>query len=142
MPVDKVEHLPCLPCEQTLFSVAPNPFHTFWINLPSQQRGCLEYRAVRRLLLVKVTNGRIQQCNYMVHPVARSAPIGLRTDLRFAELSLHAVASDRGTVSAPEKDVDRELQWTKSPSIEGLPNFAINLKRVRSASPQAPTIAK
>jgi hypothetical protein len=40
---------------------------------------------------VKVTNGRIQQRYYIVHPV-----------------SLHC----RGTVSVPEKDVDRELQWT------------------------------
>jgi hypothetical protein len=42
-----------------LFSVVRGPFDGLWINLPSQQRGCLEYRAVRRLFLVKVTNGRI-----------------------------------------------------------------------------------
>jgi hypothetical protein len=59
MPVDIVEHLPCLPCQQMLFSVVRGPFDGLWINLPSQQRGCLEYRAVRRLFLVKVTNGRI-----------------------------------------------------------------------------------
>ena len=93
-------------------------FHRLWINLPSQQRGCLEYRAVRRLFLVKVTNGCIQQCYYVVHPVARSALTGLRTDLRFADLSLHC----GGTVSTSEKNVDRELQWTKAPSIEGLPH--------------------
>ena len=59
MPVDVVEHLPCLPSQQTFLSVVRGPFHRSWINLPSQQRGCLEYRAVRRLFLVKVTNGRI-----------------------------------------------------------------------------------
>jgi hypothetical protein len=89
-----------------------------WINLPSQYRGCLEYRAVRRVFLVKVTNGRIQQRYYSVHPVTRSALTDLRTGLRFADLSLHC----RGTVSVPEADVDRELQWTLSPPIEGLPN--------------------
>jgi hypothetical protein len=116
MPVDIVEHLPCLPCQQTLFSVVRGPFHRLWINLPSQQRGCQEYRAVRRLFLVKVTNGHIKQCDYMVHPVTRSALTDLRTSLRFADLSLHC----RGTVSASDKDVDRELQWTKAPSFEGV----------------------
>jgi hypothetical protein len=89
MPVDVVEHLPCLPSQQTLLSAVRGRFDRSWINLPSQQRGCLEYRAVRRLFLVEVTNGRIQQCYYIVHPVARSALTGLRTDLRFADLSLH-----------------------------------------------------
>src|SRR3984957_18740510 len=49
----------------------------------------------------------------MMHPIARSALT--RTVPRFANLSLHC----RGTVSAPEKKVDRELQWTKAPSLEG-----------------------
>jgi streptogramin lyase len=53
----------------------------------------------------------------MIHPVARTALTDLRCGLRLAELSLHC----RGTVSAPAKDVDRELQWTKAPSMEGLP---------------------
>ena len=79
MPVDIVEHFPCLPCEQTLLPIVRSPFHKLWINLPSQQRGCLEYRAVRGLFLMKVTNGRIQQCNYVEHPVTRSALIDLRT---------------------------------------------------------------
>jgi hypothetical protein len=43
-----------------------------------------------------------------VHPVTRSALTYLRTGLRFADLSLHY----RGTVSVPERDLDRELQWT------------------------------
>jgi len=118
MPVDIVEHLPCLPCQQTLFSVVRGSFYRLWINPPSQQRGCLEYRAVRRVFLVKVTNGRIQQRYYIVHPVAGSALTDFLTDFRFADLSLHC----RGTVSVPEKDVDRELQWTKSPPNEGLPS--------------------
>lgn len=53
-----------------------------------------------RQFLRKVTNGLIQKCYDIVHPVA----------------NLH----DRRTVSVPEKDVDRELQWAKAPSIEGL----------------------
>jgi hypothetical protein len=69
MSIDIVEHLPDLPCEQALFAVVCSLFHRLWIKLSSQQRGCLEYRAVRRLFLVKVTNGRIQQCYYIVHPV-------------------------------------------------------------------------
>jgi hypothetical protein len=40
------------------------------INLPSQYRGCLEYRAVRRVFLVKVTDGHIKQRYYIVHPVS------------------------------------------------------------------------
>jgi signal transduction histidine kinase/ligand-binding sensor domain-containing protein len=56
---------------------------------------------VRRLFLVKVTNGRIQQGYNLVHPVLR----------------LHC----RGTVSVAEANVDRELQWAKAHSIEGLP---------------------
>jgi hypothetical protein len=120
MPVDIVEHLPYLPREQTLFSVVCDPYHRLWIKLSSQQPSCLEYRAVRSLFLVKVTHGSVQQCYNIVHPAARSALTELLTGLRLADLSLHAAASDRGTVSAREKDVDRELQWTKSPSIEGL----------------------
>jgi signal transduction histidine kinase/ligand-binding sensor domain-containing protein len=119
--VDIVEHLPYLPSQQALFSVVRGPFHRPWIKPTSQQRGCLEYRAVRGLFLMKVTHGRIQQCYYIVHPVTRPALTELLTGLRFADLSFHTAASDRGTVPAPERDVDRELQWTKSPSIEGLP---------------------
>jgi signal transduction histidine kinase/streptogramin lyase len=117
MAVDVVEHFPCLPCQQTLFALIRGPFHWLWINLPSQQRGCLEYRAVRRLFLMKVTDGCIQERYYIVHPVTRSALTDIRIELRFAHLSLHC----RETVSAFDKDVDRELQWGKAPSIEGLP---------------------
>src|SRR5277367_6290629 len=65
---------------------------------------------------MKVSNGHIQQRDYMMHPVTRSALTYPQTELRFANLSLHC----RGTVAVPEQDVDRELQWTKAPSIEGL----------------------
>jgi len=34
LPVDIVEHLPYLPCQQTLFAVVRGPFHKLWINLP------------------------------------------------------------------------------------------------------------
>jgi signal transduction histidine kinase/ligand-binding sensor domain-containing protein len=53
----------------------------------------------------------------MVHPAARSALTDLRTGLRLEGLCLHC----GGTVSAHEQEVDRELQWRKAPSIEGLP---------------------
>jgi hypothetical protein len=64
-----------------------------WINLPLQQRGCLEYRAVRGLFRVKVPNGRIQQCYDIAHPVARSALTDLLTGLgyrqRLSEVTIH-----------------------------------------------------
>jgi hypothetical protein len=50
---------------------------------------------VRRLFLVKVTNGRIQKSYYIVHPATRSALTDLLTGLRIADLSLHGAASDR-----------------------------------------------
>jgi hypothetical protein len=116
MPVDMVEDLACLPCQQMLSPSVGGPLYRSRINLPTQQRASLDYRTVRGLSLVKVSHGRIQQCDYMIHPIARSALTDLQTELRFTDLSLHC----RGTVSAPEKDVDRELQWAKAPSIEGL----------------------
>jgi signal transduction histidine kinase/ligand-binding sensor domain-containing protein len=119
MPVDILEHLADLPCQQTLFAVVCRPFHGFWIKLSSQQRGGLAYRAMRGLFLVKMTNRRVQQRYYSLHPVARSALTGFLTCLRFVDLSLHAATSDGVTVAAPEKNVDRELQWTKSPPIGG-----------------------
>jgi hypothetical protein len=93
MLVDVVEHLPCLPGEQTLFTVSRGSFHRLWINLPPQQQGSLDYRAVRRLSLVKVYNGRIEQCYYMMHPAARSALTDLLTGLgyrrRLSEVTIH-----------------------------------------------------
>ena len=59
MPINIVEHFACLPRQQTFFSVVRGLFHRLWFDLPSQQRGRLEYRAVCGLLLAKVTNGRI-----------------------------------------------------------------------------------
>jgi hypothetical protein len=61
MPVDMVEHPSSLPCQQTLFSVVRTLFRGLRVHLPAQQRGCFKYRAVRRLFVVKLTNGRIQQ---------------------------------------------------------------------------------
>ena len=123
MPVNVVEHLPGLPCQQALLASVASPFHRLWIDLPSQQRGCLEYRAVRRLFLVKVADGRIQQCYDSVHPVVRPALADIRTGLRFARLCWHRGCSlDGGTVAAPGRDVDRELQWRKYPPIEGFPH--------------------
>src|ERR1700678_2129463 len=69
MPVDMVEHLPCLPCQQTLFPVFCGPVRGLWINLSSQQQGSFDYRAVCRLSVAKMPNGRVQQCYYMVHPI-------------------------------------------------------------------------
>jgi len=59
MPINIVEHFACLPCQQTFFSGVCGSFHRSFIDLPSQQRGRLEYRAVRGLLLVKVSNGGV-----------------------------------------------------------------------------------
>lgn len=69
-----------------------------------------------RLFLVKMSNGRVQQCDDIVHPVARSAPPD-RTGLRVANLNMHCV----GTVSAAESDGNREFQGIKAPSSEGGP---------------------
>ena len=105
MPVDMVEHLPCLPCQQTLLSVFRGPFHRWWINLPSQQQGSLDYRAVCRLSLAKVSNGCIQQCQYMVHPVARSALTDLLTRLgylqRLSEVTIHYLCLPLHSTSDP-----------------------------------------
>ena len=68
VPVDMIEHLSCLPCQQTLFSIFRG-LHGLRINLLSQQRGCLEYHAVRGLFPVEMANGRIQQCHHSMHPV-------------------------------------------------------------------------
>ena len=123
MPVNMVEHLSGLPCQQALLASIAGPFHRLWIDLPSQERGCLEYRAVRRLFLVKVADGRIQQCYDSVHPVARPALAEVRTGLRFARFCWHRGCSlDGATVAAPYGDVDRELQWQKYPPIEGFPH--------------------
>jgi hypothetical protein len=89
MPVDMVEYLPSLPCQQTLFSVVRTLFRGLRVHLPAQQRGCFNYRAVRRLFVVKLSNGRIQQGYYMVHPVPRSPLTDLQTDLPLADFSLH-----------------------------------------------------
>jgi ligand-binding sensor domain-containing protein len=71
---------------------------------------------VRRLFLVKVPYGHIQQCNDSVHPVTRSALADPLTRWRCADLILHC----RATVAVREEIVDRELQWKKAPPIEGL----------------------
>src|SRR5271156_5887922 len=121
MPVDILEHLAYLPCQQTLFAVVFRPFHGLWIKLSAQQRGGLAYRAMRGLFLVKMTNRRVQQCYYGVHPVTRSGVTDFLTRLDLVYLSLHAAAPDGGPIPTLEEDVDRALQWEKSPSIEGLP---------------------
>jgi hypothetical protein len=89
MPVDMVEHLPSLPCQQTLFSVVRTLFRGPRVHLPAQQRGRFNYRAVRRLFVVKLTNGRIQQGYYMVHPVPRSPLTERQSDLPLADFRLH-----------------------------------------------------
>ena len=94
VPLDVVHHLPNLPWQQTFFSIIRGSCRRLWINLPSQQRGCLEYRTVRGLFLVKLRDGRIQQRQDIVHPITRSALTNFRTGLRsaclsFAGLSLH-----------------------------------------------------
>jgi signal transduction histidine kinase/ligand-binding sensor domain-containing protein len=121
MPVDILEHLAYLPCQQTLFAVVCRSFHGLWIKLSAQQRGGLAYRVMRGLFLVQMTNRRVQQCYYCLHPVIRSALTDFLTRLGLVDLSLHAAAPDRGTVPTLGEDVDRALQWAISPSIEGFP---------------------
>ncbi len=69
MLVDMVQDLASLPCQQALFSVVRTLCCGLRIHLPAQQGGCFEYRAVRRLFMVKLTHGRIQQGDDVVHPV-------------------------------------------------------------------------
>jgi hypothetical protein len=89
MPVEMVEHLSSLPCQQTLFSLVGTLFRGLRVHLPAQQRGCFTYRAVRRLFVVKLTDGRIQQGYYMVDPVPRSHLTDVQTDLPLADFNLH-----------------------------------------------------
>jgi hypothetical protein len=87
-----------------------------WINLPSQQRGCLEYRTVRGLFLVKLRDGRIQQRQDIVHPITRSALTNLRTGLRFAGLSLHLTRPP-----IEERYQRRKKMWIAHCSGQNLP---------------------
>jgi hypothetical protein len=93
MSVDMVEHLARLPGQEVLFCAFRGAFHQLRISLPSQQRGSLDYRSMRRLSLVKVSNGRIQKCYYMVHPIARSGLAellaGLAYRLCLSEVTIH-----------------------------------------------------
>jgi hypothetical protein len=89
VPVDVGEYLSSLPCQQTLFAIVPGLFGSLRINLPSQKRGCLEYRSMRSLSLVKVTDGCIQQRNYNVHPAIGSMLSDLWVTFRFADSSMH-----------------------------------------------------
>jgi hypothetical protein len=90
MPVDMIQYLASLPCQQTLFSIVRTLLRGLRIHLPAQQGGCFEYRPVRRLFMVQLTDGRIQQGDDMVHPVGRSTLTDTRTHGVMGELSLHA----------------------------------------------------
>ena len=59
------------------------------INLLTQQRGCLNYRAVNRLSAIKLTNSRIEQRDYVVHPFAWPCRSDRRHSLRLFEVRLH-----------------------------------------------------
>jgi predicted nucleic acid-binding Zn-ribbon protein len=124
MPVDIVEHLEHLPCQQALSRAARNSNHRLWIKLTAQQRGCREYRAMRRLFLVKMADDTVKQGDSIVQPITGSVRGDPPTGLCFVGLSLHAAASGRGTVSAAGAHVDSELQWIKPPPFEGFSRHA------------------
>lgn len=78
-PIDMIEHLPCLPCQQTLFSGVRIPWRRMRIRLPPQHRDCFEDRAVCGLLVMKLPDGHIEPLDHLVHPFMR----------QFRTLSLH-----------------------------------------------------
>jgi hypothetical protein len=61
----------------------------FGINLLPHQPGGFKYRAVSRLFAIKLTNSRIEQRDYVVHPLAWPCRGDLRDSLRLSEVSLH-----------------------------------------------------
>jgi hypothetical protein len=67
MTIDIGTNLTGLPGAQAPSSVWSR-LRNFGINLLPQQRGCFKYRAVNRLFAIKLTNSRIEQCDYVVHP--------------------------------------------------------------------------
>jgi hypothetical protein len=50
----------------------------FGTNLLAQQRGGFKYRAMNRLFVIQLTDSRVEQRDYVVHPLMRLC----RTDLR------------------------------------------------------------
>jgi hypothetical protein len=70
MTVNIGTHFPRLPGAQAPSSVWSR-LRDFGINLLPQQRGCFKYRSVNRLFVINLTNGRIEQRDYVVHPFAR-----------------------------------------------------------------------
>jgi hypothetical protein len=81
-------HFACLPGAQAP-SYVWSRWHDFGINLPSQQGGCFQYRVVNRLFAIKLTNSRIEQRDYVVHPFARPCRTYLRDSLCLSEVSAH-----------------------------------------------------
>jgi hypothetical protein len=73
----------CLPGAQTPFSVW-SCLRGFGINLLPQQRGGLKYRAVNRLFVIQLTDSRIEQRDYVVHPFAWPCRTYLRDSLRLS----------------------------------------------------------
>jgi hypothetical protein len=69
MTVNIGTHFPRLPGAQAPSSVWSR-LRDFGINLLPQQRGCFKYRSVNRLFVIKLTNSRIEQRDYVVHPFA------------------------------------------------------------------------
>lgn len=69
--IDVFAHSAHLPGEQPPPSVASRSRRS-GIDMPFEQRRCLEHGAVRsRLTLVKLANGRIEQRDNVMHPLAR-----------------------------------------------------------------------
>lgn len=72
MAIDIVTHLPHLPCQQAP-SCNSMLLHRLRVNLLLQKARRLQYGALRtRVFVAKLSSGRIQQGNDMVHPLLRS----------------------------------------------------------------------
>jgi hypothetical protein len=88
MTINISTHFACLPGAQTPFSVW-SCVRGFGINLLPQQRGGFKYRAVNRLFVIQLTDSRIEQRDYVVHPFAWPCRTYLRDSQRLSEVHLH-----------------------------------------------------
>jgi hypothetical protein len=81
-------HFARLPGAQAASSVCSR-LRDLGINLLPHQPGGFKDRAVSRLFAVKLTNSRIEQRDYVVHPFSWPCRGDLRHSLRLSEVSLH-----------------------------------------------------
>jgi hypothetical protein len=88
MTINIVTHFARLPAAQAPTSLR-NRLREFGISLPPQQRGCFKYRAVNRLFAIKLTNSRIEQRDYVLHPFAWRRRTYARDSLCLSNISIH-----------------------------------------------------